>query len=78
MVTYQKVRPRKSIKLTADQKKYITHIANSSETKTDAGLKLGISREVLERIMLRWSCHEKTYVKLFGKEALQNALLATD
>jgi hypothetical protein len=71
MVTSQKVRPKKSVKLTGAQKKFVKDTFQSAETKTDAAIKLGVSREVLDRILIHGSCHEKTYVKLFGKEALQ-------
>lgn len=62
-------RPKRSIELTKSQLKFLKDtLKNHDGNKTEAGLSLGISKDVLDRTIAFGSCSEKTYNKLFPSD----------
>lgn len=65
MDTNNTTKPKRSIELSKKQLAYLNTVLNNHESKTAAGLKLGVSKDVLDRTLAFGSCSEKTYKTLF-------------
>lgn len=61
--------PKRSIKLSQDEKKRLTRFYKSFPTEVDCALKIGIDRNVLARVRQVGSGSEHTVTKI--REALQ-------
>lgn len=57
-------RPRRSIKLSKDEKKTLKAWIATFPTKYDAALALDISEQTFYRVAKKWSCKEGIYDKL--------------
>jgi hypothetical protein len=62
------IKLKRSVPLTQDQVNDIIERIKKYPTKTDAAIALGVSREVMVRVIMYSSCAEKTLYKLFPKE----------
>lgn len=61
-------KPKRSIDLSKGQVKWLKEQVKKSESITQAGIALGISKDVLSRTIVFGSCSEKTYRILFSGE----------
>lgn len=62
-------RPKRSIELTKAQLRFLKDtLKKHNGNKTEAGLSLGISKDVFDRTIAFGSCSEKTYKKLFSSD----------
>jgi hypothetical protein len=59
-------KPKRSVKLTKDQIKWLGDQIQKHESITAAGISLGISKDVLSRTLAFGSCSEKTFETLFS------------
>ncbi len=59
------IRKIKSVPLSKEQTKMLRERMKLYGTKVDAAISLGVSREVMERMLTYGSCSEKTFRRLF-------------
>lgn len=66
-------RQRKSVMLTPYQKDHVRQVVEKHVIMLRAAKALGVERGVLERILLRGSCSEESFRKLFPNDPLPEA-----